>query len=124
MRKIVLSNLKHTWIIDLDGTIVTHNGHLHGEDVLLPGVNEFWANIPANDKIMVMSARAESLRAQTEAFLMGCKLRFDYLVLGLPTGERILLNDTKPSGLNTAIAVNIVRDVGLQELSLEIDQSL
>ena len=39
--EIVMSTLPKTWIFDLDGTIVKHNGYLlDGEDTLLPGVRE------------------------------------------------------------------------------------
>jgi hypothetical protein len=40
-------NLGHTWFIDLDGTILKHNGYLTNNDELLPGVKEFWNSIPA-----------------------------------------------------------------------------
>ena len=34
--KLVLSGLPHTWVLDLDGTIVLHNGYkMYGEDVFL-----------------------------------------------------------------------------------------
>ena len=37
--ELLLSTLGHTWIFDLDGTIVKHNGYLiDGKDTLLPGV--------------------------------------------------------------------------------------
>jgi hypothetical protein len=33
--------------------------------------------------------------------------------MGLPVGPRVVINDIKPSGLQTAIAVNLVRNTGL-----------
>ncbi len=40
--KLVLSSLGHTWILDLDGTILKHNGYKDsGEDTLLPGASQF-----------------------------------------------------------------------------------
>lgn len=43
MNKLILSTLAHTWILDLDGTIVKHNGYkLDGTDTLLEGAKEFW----------------------------------------------------------------------------------
>ena len=42
MNKLILSTLAHTWILDLDGTIVKHNGYkLDGTDTLLEGAKEF-----------------------------------------------------------------------------------
>lgn len=113
MSGIVLSDLAHTWLIDLDGTVLLHNGYKNGGDVLLPGVQDFWAQIPAGDVIVLLSARPEAERVQTLDFLQGAGLRFDHALFGLPTGERVLINDQKPQGLKTAIAVNVVRDGGL-----------
>ena len=43
MKKIKLSkNLNHTWFIDLDGTILKHNGYIADKkDTLLKGVKDF-----------------------------------------------------------------------------------
>ena len=39
---LTLSSLPHTWILDLDGTLVEHNGYkIYGKDRLLPGVRDF-----------------------------------------------------------------------------------
>ena len=46
MTAIVVSALPHTWLVDVDGTVLAHNGHLKGRDVVLPGVAAFWATIP------------------------------------------------------------------------------
>ena len=42
MDRSIFSNLNKTWIFDLDGTLVIHNGYKCGEDTLLPGVKEFF----------------------------------------------------------------------------------
>ena len=39
---LTLSPLPHTWILDVDGTLCVHNGHLNGGDELLAGVKESW----------------------------------------------------------------------------------
>ena len=47
-KNLVLSTLPHTWIFDIDGTLVKHNGYMTPEgDTLLDGVAEFLASIPA-----------------------------------------------------------------------------
>jgi hypothetical protein len=112
-----LSALAHTWLIDLDGTVFKHNSHLDGADQLLPGVREFWAALPAGDIVVLMSAREERYRAQTLASMAAAGLRYDHALFDLPHGERILLNDTKPRGLQTAVAVNLARDAGLGGLA-------
>jgi len=104
--------------------VLEHNGHLKDGDRLLPGVVEFWANIPIHDAIILLSARDESYREHTLAFIATEGLRFDGALFGLPTGERVLINDRKNSGLPTAFAVNVPRDVGLGVIQVTIDGSL
>jgi hypothetical protein len=119
-----LSPLPHTWLIDLDGVIARHNGHLAGEETLLPGVRQFWAAIPTGDRIVVLSARAPEHQAAFAAFMAAEGLRVDHTLFGLPAGERVLINDTKPSGLSTALAVNVVRDAGLANIAIEVSPDL
>ena len=54
-----LSTLKHTWLIDIDGCILKHNGYKDGCDVLLDGVLDFFAQIPLGDIIILLTARAK-----------------------------------------------------------------
>jgi len=115
MTSLCLSALQHTWIIDIDGTMVKHNGHKNGGDTLLQGVLEFWSRIPRDDVIILLSAREQSYAASIVNFLKLNGIRYDHLILGMPKGERILINDIKPSGLKTAFAVNVDRDYGLGE---------
>lgn len=122
--EINLSLLPHTWLIDVDGSILKHNGHKAGTDELLCGVIQFWNEIPRDDTIILMSARTEDERQSTLEFLINNGLRFDHAIFGLPTGERVLINDKKPKGLETAIAVNIERDIGLIDCQIKIDESL
>ena len=113
--KIVLSKLAHTWLIDLDGTIMKHNGYKEdGQDTLLPGAQEFLTAIPNRDTVIFLTARMEAQRAQTEAFLHAHGIFYDAILFELPTGERILINDDKPSGLAMSRAVRLQRDKGLR----------
>lgn len=124
MTTVTLSPLPHTWLIDLDGCVAPHNGHLSGPDTLLPGVREFWAQIPAGDRIVLLSARTEQHLAAALAFMAAEGLRVDHALFGLPTGERVLINDAKPSGLATAHAVNVIRDGGLGHIVVEVSPDL
>lgn len=47
---------------------------------------------------------------ETEFFLRKNHIRFDYIIYEAPYGERILINDEKPSGLKMAIGINVKRD--------------
>jgi hypothetical protein len=118
MTHLSLSSLPHTWIIDIDGTIFKHNGHKKGGDILLKGVREFWEKIPLGDVIILISARERCYSESTVAFLTENRIRHDHIIFGVPKGERVLINDLKPSGLITAYAVCVERDSGLNGLSL------
>ena len=108
-----LSALPKTWLIDIDGTIVKHNGHLRGEDELLNGVLEFFAKIPTSDKIIFLTSRKKSYEKQLTSFLQKQGIRYDQIIFDLPFGERIIINDKKTSGLKTAYAINKERDEAL-----------
>lgn len=106
-----LSSLGHTWILDLDGTIVEHNGYiLHSEDRVLDKAGEFLRKIPDEDMIIIVTSRPESLRSMTCEFLLKNNIRYDHIIFKAPYGERIIMNDRKESGLSTAVAVNMERN--------------
>ncbi len=106
-----LSTLAKTWILDVDGTLVKHNGYkIDGYDTLLDGVKEFYSKISSEDKVVLMTARKEEYLEDLKKFLAENELRYDYLLTDMPMGERILINDDKPSGLKCAYAVCKERD--------------
>lgn len=107
------SDLNKTWIFDLDGTLLKHNGYKNGGEELLPGVKEFFSKISKDDRIVILTARDTKYQQITEKFLKDNGIRFDHIIYDLPIGERILFNDKKPSGLKTAYAYNLDRDSGL-----------
>lgn len=110
-KEIVLSALAHTWIFDIDGTLVKHNGYLTAEgDTLLDGVAEFLATIPEKDMIILVTARPSTVRNATEKFLRENNIRYDYIIFDAPVGERIVVNDNKPDGLVMAYAIERTRD--------------
>ena len=113
MNKFILSSLNHTWILDLDGTVVKHNGYkIDGEDTLLPGVREFFDNLDVNDMVIFVTSREEQYRKLTEKFLKENNIRYNYIIFGAPYGERIIINDNKPSGLVKSKSVSLSRDEG------------
>ena len=122
--KLVLSTLPKTWLFDLDGLLVAHNGHLGEGDRLLPGVQEFWQQLGQKDRIVLLTARTAAEAAAARDFLVRAGLRVDQILADCPLGERILLNDAKPSGLCTAHAVCLPRDAGLAGLSVILDPEL
>lgn len=121
---LILSPLPHTWLLDLDGTILRHNGYLTAEgDTLLPGAASFLASIPQEDSIIFLTSRPKSAANMTETFLKANAIRFDQIIYDLPFGERILINDAKPSGLQTAYCFCFERDDGVN-LKIVTDKSL
>lgn len=120
---LTLSSLPKTWIFDLDGTLLRHNGYKEGGDVLLPGVKELFAQIPEEDYIIILTARADCVMEETRGFLLRNGIRYNSILNNIPFGERILFNDRKPSGLNMAHAVNQDRDRGC-DVKIRIDDRL
>lgn len=109
--KIILSTLAHTWILDLDGTIVRHNGYkIYGKDEFLNGAMDFLKKLPDKDMIIFLTSRKEKYREMTERFLKENQIRYDYIIFEVPYGERILMNDNKESGLAMSIGICTKRD--------------
>ncbi|MCI6232823.1 MAG: hypothetical protein MR630_09480 [Selenomonas sp.] len=121
--ELTLSTLPKTWLFDIDGTLVKHNGYKEGGDVLLPGVAGFFSKLPPEDAVILLTARPEASREETEQFLQKNGIRYDKILFGLPTGERILVNDDKPSGLSMGHAVRKDRDAPLS-IDVRIDPAL
>ena len=121
MKKIKISrNNAHTWFIDLDGTILKHNGYIiDKKDTLLQGVKNFFKQIPKNDKIIITTSRKKKYIKKTKIFLKKKKIRYNQIIYNLPYGERILINDIKPKNkLKTSISINLKRDKGLSKYKI------
>ncbi|MDH1674373.1 hypothetical protein [Comamonas aquatica] len=123
MSEISISPLGHTWLLDLDGTLLKQNGFKNGGDEFLPGALEFLRSIPEKDCIVFLTARENSYRRATEDFLNQHEIAYHHIIFDLPNGERIMVNDIKNSGLKTAIAVNVNRDAPVH-IDFFIDVSL
>jgi len=123
-QKITLSALNHTWIIDFDGTLVEHNGYKTGKDKFLPGAKEFLQSIPKEDFVLIMTAREKEACKKTKDFLKLNNIRYDQILFEIPMGERILINDTKPSGLKCAYSLSPKRNKGLKNILISIDKNL
>lgn len=111
-----------TWFIDIDGVIFEHNKYLkESSDIekTLPGINMLFNQIPEEDNIVLVTARDSIYREKTISSLNYNGIRFDYLLMNLPTGARILINDAKPDGTKTAFSYNISRDTGIPQSLLE-----
>ena len=112
MKELVLSPLGHTWFLDLDGTLVKHNGHLTEGQIPCCRRRALLAQIPSSDLVVIITSRREAHREATVRFLADHGIRYDHIIFGAPFGERIVVNDAKPSGLRTAVSVSVVEIKG------------
>ena len=111
MSEIKISPLGHTWIFDIDGTIVKHNGYkTDGYDSLLDGAIEFLSSIPESDMIIFLTSRTDEYKQLTIDFLNKNNIRYNHIIFNTPYGERIIINDKKPSGLDMSLAINTNRN--------------
>ena len=85
--------------------------------------DKFFENLPTSDKVILMTARKEEFIPALKKFLKENNIHYDYLLTDMPMGERILVNDRKPSGLNMAHAVNKNRDCAF-DVTYKINEGL
>jgi mannose-6-phosphate isomerase-like protein (cupin superfamily) len=113
-----------TIFCDIDGTLLPHTGDILqnlAPSTPLPGVLEMirkWDK--HNYKIILTTGRQESTREATEKQLFASGIVYSDLIMGLPNGDRVLINDRKTRGVrNTAYAINLVRNQGVEKIDLQ-----
>lgn len=114
IKKKLFSSLEKLWLLDLDGTILIHNSHLMGDQNFVTGAKEFLKNIDEKDTVIFLTARSHKYKNLTETFLKEHEIKYEFIIYDMPHGERILINDMKPSGLRTAYSFNLIRDQGFE----------
>ena len=112
-----------TIFVDIDGTIFKHKGSLVKtlleESCLLDGVAERFDEWKGkNYCIIITTARPESMREKTAKELQKSGLFYDKLIMGITSGERIVINDVKPGNLRSANCFNVPRNEGLKGVLL------
>ncbi len=120
-----MSKYRKTLIIDIDGTLIAQPDDLTeiilaiDETQVLPGVREQlnkWHM--EGHRIILLSARPESMREHTTRQLTAVGLFFDQLVLGATNGPRYIINNRKRNGLDTAYGITVDHSVGLEGVVL------
>jgi hypothetical protein len=109
-------------LCDIDGVILQQGSQwpdVYSYTHVLPGSKEKlveW-NL-AGHRIILTTGRAECFRELTEKQLASQFIPYDLLIMGLPTGVRVLINDYKSEqpDVPMAIAFNLKRDVGMGEV--------
>ena len=113
-----------TIICDIDGTLVKHkipalNTSEEVDLELLPGTIEKLSEWDAKGyNVILITGRRESMRASTEKQLSKLGIFYDKLIMGIGGGDRILINDNKPNGRETAFAINLIRNKGINDIIL------
>jgi NDP-sugar pyrophosphorylase family protein len=124
--KLIPSNFfihdKPTIFIDLDGTLIFHNSglDLDGKSIgkVVPIDTDIFAKLTkfqqTGGKVIVTTARPAysntSLMSQIESF----NFKPDQIIFGLTGGQRLLVNDIKPTAphIRSALSMNIARNSG------------
>lgn len=107
-----------TIFCDIDGTLVKHmhtiSDALSTEPVILPEVrNKINQWDSQGHKIILVTARKESTREITEAQLRSLGIAWDQLVMGVSSGQRVLVNDKLYNNdPDRAMAINVITDDG------------
>jgi len=110
--------------LDIDGCLLRHHGGsstslIDQEPELLPGVREKLDEWEVKGyQIIITTGRKESLRKFTEKQLLKFGITYDHLIMGLGRGERIVINDKKPDGTQTANHININRNEGIGVINI------
>lgn len=115
---------RRTIFCDIDGTVLVYRNF---EDipttpaVLIPSVVEYLRKAKAQgDRIIMTTARPESMYLFTYKELKKLNIPFDQLITDLERGPRVLINDIEPKYADQprAIAINVERDKGLSDEEL------
>ena len=109
---------------DIDGTILKHHGTTQGvikkRPKVLNGVLERFNHWDERGyTIIIVTGRRESLREITENQLRKFGLFWDYLIMGLGPGCRLLIGDNTPDGDITNFAISLERDGGFNQDDFE-----
>ena len=110
-----------TIFCDIDGTLIQHVSPTEKTKQIstvniLPGTLQkikLWDS--KNYNIILTTGRKESLRKITEEELLKVGIIYDKLIMGIGPGERIIINDKKTDGRNTAWAYTPERNCGIKD---------
>tara|TARA_R100000008_G_scaffold55346_1_gene33951 strand:- start:174 stop:521 length:348 start_codon:yes stop_codon:yes gene_type:complete len=110
-----------TIFCDIDGTLCVHHEDIvrqHSEELqLLPGtlhVLKEWEK--KGYRLILVTGRKESHRKELERQLKNAGIFWDYLIMGLSNGVRVMINDMKEEGQERSYGINVVRNLGISEL--------
>ena len=112
-----------TIFCDIDGTLLEHHGdvvkQLKSDPVVLDGCMDKLVEWDRKGyTIILTTGRRESMRTATEKQLNSIGIFYDQLVMGIGSGPRYLINDSKSNGDETAYAIQTQRNEGIKNVEI------
>ena len=112
-----------TYFIDLDGVCLRHWGSiteiLLNKAEVLPGVLHTLNQLERNRcTIILVSGRPSSMYEFTKKQLNDVGIFYNQLILNITGNPRVIVNDRKKNGDNTAFCINVDRNEGLTDLPI------
>jgi hydroxymethylpyrimidine pyrophosphatase-like HAD family hydrolase len=113
-----------TIICDIDGTLIEHfppniTARLDHKSKIIEGTTD---KLLEWDKlgyyIILMTGRKESLRHVTEKQLQELGIFYDQLIMGIGSGARYIINDSKEDNNATCFSINLKRNEGIKNIKL------
>ena len=129
IKQLEFESYPKTIFCDIDGVLLEHTGDLSSiystasieslTNQTERTINKLIEWDQKGYKIILTTGRRESMRELTVRQLNQNRIFYDLLIMGLPRGARVVINDLKP-GIDspTAIAINIERNKGLVDVSI------
>jgi uncharacterized HAD superfamily protein len=127
LSKKMLDSYPKTYFIDIDGTIVPNltisdlEKYIHVPNYiqdLLPGVKKFFETLYNNDVVIFTTARGSQYKELTERTLRHHRIKYHQLIMDLPIGQRVLINDSVNMLYQKAIAINVLRNHGMGDVGV------
>ena len=113
-----------TIFCDIDGVLIRHKNHSTSEskdNEFLSGISTLRKLSKQNHRVILTTARSKKFKPSLESLLTENKVPYDEIVMGLPSGPRILINDRKPKKpfSRQSNSFEVFRNEGLSSLSLD-----
>ena len=114
---------KKSIFCDIDGVLIQHEAkpsYKLENTILLENVLTKLREWKKSSKIILTTARSNKYKYKLEEIFKKLKVPYDDLICGLPSGQRILINDIKPSMpfVMQAISINLDRNIGIKDIHI------
>jgi ribonucleotide monophosphatase NagD (HAD superfamily) len=119
-----MDNRPKTIICDIDGTLIKHytpditSKNDFTPEILEGTLSKFNEWEKKGYRIILMTARKKSMKTITKKQLSSLGIFYDELIMGVTSGERYLINDMKTNNKDTAFAINLIRDNGINNINI------